>query len=434
MKVRMTAYWLEHLSREGRAEYVDSEQRGLRLEVRNGRMIWSVRWLGDDGHVRYTIGTYPEVGLATARREALKALGAKAGGMDPQAQRREARAAAREAKRRRRLGETVKGALGSWLKDNKAGPGSRWKGGLEGGSARSFMPHVHRLARDLGDVMLTELEAQDLERFVGAPEAASTRNHALTVVRTFIPWARKRGLIERESAAALTIDLTREKTVERTRVLTDQELATLVHGFSPTRYGSAVRLLALTACRRDEVMAMEWAWVDTDKGLLTIPPSAEKSGSRRGEERRVPLSKAAVALVMEQREVLFAEGIRSKYVFPTEQGQRPYRDALKPMLNSLRGLRSNGLVKTRKGKRLDLLPLDVTIHDVRRTVADVMRSRLGISPWIVDHGILGHTRPKMLRTYSPTLPTEEARPAMEAWSAELARILSEVKADVRSEA
>jgi len=428
----MTAQWLEHLSTEGRHEYVDTEQRGLRLCVRNGRMTWSVRYLGETGHVRFTLGEFPALGLAAARKEALKAQGAKAAGADPQLVRQVARKAAREAVRRRRLGETVKGALGSWLKDSKAGPGSRWKGGLEGGSARSFLPHVNRLARDLGDVVLTELEPRDLERFVGAPDAANTRNHALTMLRGFLTWARKRGLLQRAMATALVEDIEREKTAARTRVLTDDELRALVYGFGPTRYGRAVRLLALTACRRDEVLGMEWAWFDADKAVLTIPPSAEKSGAQRGEARALPLSKTAVALLAEQRAALFAEGTRSDYVFANGDGDRPRPDVLQPILNRLRGLRANGKPRTAE-KSGGALPLDVTVHDVRRTVADVMRSRLGVSPWIVDHGVLGHTRPKMLRTYAPTLPTEEARPAMEAWSAELARIL-DAKAEKRSKA
>jgi hypothetical protein len=44
-------------------------------------------------------------------------------------------------------------------------------------------------------------------------------------------------------------------------------------------------------------------------------------------------------------------------------------------------------------------------------------------PWIVDHVVLGHTRPKLLRTYMPTLPLGEAREALQRWGEELTRIL-----------
>jgi hypothetical protein len=41
----------------------------------------------------------------------------------------------------------------------------------------------------------------------------------------------------------------------------------------------------------------------------------------------------------------------------------------------------------------------VTIHDIRRPVADALLNRLRVAPWVVDHVVLGHARPKLLRTY-----------------------------------
>ena len=72
-----------------------------------------------------------------------------------------------------------------------------------------------------------------------------------------------------------------------------------------------------------------------------------------------------------------------------------------------------------------MLPDDVSIHDIRRTVADALFNRIGTPPWIVDHVVLGHARPKLLRTYMPTLPLKEAREVLQKWGEELARILEE---------
>ena len=70
-----------------------------------------------------------------------------------------------------------------------------------------------------------------------------------------------------------------------------------------------------------------------------------------------------------------------------------------------------------------MLPDDVNIHDIRRTVADALLNRTGAPPWIVDHVVLGHARPKLLRTYMPTLPLGEARDALQKWGEEIDRIL-----------
>jgi integrase len=146
-------------------------------------------------------------------------------------------------------------------------------------------------------------------------------------------------------------------------------------------------VLFLTALRREEVLGMKRSWLDLEKGVLTILPEAEKSGRIRDELRWSALPPQAVALLAEQREALFAEGVRSEYVFATSTGERP-QDSLKPVMYRLRGRRPSGQLASqdkRAKKREALLPDDVRIHDIRRTVADALLNRIGAPPWIVDH-------------------------------------------------
>lgn len=71
-----------------------------------------------------------------------------------------------------------------------------------------------------------------------------------------------------------------------------------------------------------------------------------------------------------------------------------------------------------------MIPEGISIHDIRRTVADALLNRLGVAPWIVDHVVLGHARPELLRTYMPTLPLDEARAALERWADLLEEIVA----------
>jgi hypothetical protein len=99
-------------------------------------------------------------------------------------------------------------------------------------------------------------------------------------------------------------------------------------------------------------------------------------------------------------------------------GERPHSDSLKQIVYRLRGRRSSGLPAStdkRAKKRVAVLFDDVWIHDVRRTVADALFNRIGAQPWVVDHVVLGHARPKLPRTYMPTLPLSEARDALQKW-------------------
>ena len=416
-KVRMSPAWIAGLIADD-AEWIDTEQRGLVLRVRRGKMIWFVRYLFEGEARRYRIGEHPEIGLSGARKLASVVRGRAAAGEDPQAERR----TKRETARRRRLGETVGGALASWLKDAKQGPLGRWRGGLEGGSARASLHHIRRLDRMLGKKLLSEVTPREMEKVVTASEAPATRNRALCAFRGFLAWAIRSGLIAKDPTSGMP----KEHETARTRVLTDDEIRTLITGFDPTRYGRALRLLFLTGLRRDEVLGMKWSWLDLEKGVLTIPPEAEKMGRVRDELRRSALPPQAVTLLAEQRSALFAEGIRSEFVFATTTGERPHSDSLKQVLYRLRGRRSNGLPpsKDKRAKhRVAVLPDDVRVHDIRRTVADALLNRIGTPPWIVDHVVLGHARPKLLRTYMPTLPLNEARDALQKWGDELAGIV-----------
>jgi len=82
----------------------------------------------------------------------------------------------------------------------------------------------------------------------------------------------------------------------------------------------------------------------------------------------------------------------------------PHPDSLKPILYRLRGRRSNGLPpsKDKRAKtRAALLPDDVTVHDIRRTVADALLNRIGAPPWIVDHQGLTRTLIEKIRVPEP---------------------------------
>lgn len=403
----------------GPGDYHDTLVPRLTLRVRANARRWAVRYrLPKEPPRRLVLGDLAVLTLAQAREAARRELALVDRGEDPLEKRR----AARDAERRRLAGESTARAIATWLRDRKLGPAARWKGGLEGGSARSFLPHVRRFKRDLGQKRLADLTPRDVERFVTAPEAAATRNRALTALRVFFRWCVRKGLLEADPSAGLG----KERETERARTLTNEELRALIHGFDGTRYGRGVRMLALTGLRRDEVLGARWAWLDAEAGILTIPPEAEKTGRSRGEPRRVALSPQAVALLAEQRAALFSEGIRSDFIFATSTGERPHGDALKPTLYQLKGRRSNGrpASKHKLAKaRPVLVAEDITLHDIRRTVADALLNRVGAAPWLVDHVVLGHARPKLIRTYMPVLPLDEARAALTKWADELARVL-----------
>ncbi len=94
---------------------------------------------------------------------------------------------------------------------------------------------------------------------------------------------------------------------KRRRYLSRQELERLVAALDQFaaagvrwRFAQLIRLLLLTGCRINELMAAEWSWFDEQTARLTLPPEAHKTGSD-GSERVIHLPPAAILILRELR-------------------------------------------------------------------------------------------------------------------------------------
>jgi len=82
-----------------RREIPDGRISGLYLVVQpSGAKSWALRYRASGAPRKLTLGPYPAIDLATARKRAQEAIGDVAGGKDPAAAKRVARATARAAK------------------------------------------------------------------------------------------------------------------------------------------------------------------------------------------------------------------------------------------------------------------------------------------------------------------------------------------------
>jgi integrase len=76
----------------------------------------------------------------------------------------------------------------------------------------------------------------------------------------------------------------------------------------------AIRLIALTGCRRGEAANLRWRHVE--RGRLVFPPREHKTGERTGKPRIIALPAAAQAIIARQ-----PEGEASDYVFAPARGE-----------------------------------------------------------------------------------------------------------------
>ncbi|MGY3442887.1 tyrosine-type recombinase/integrase [Bradyrhizobium sp. USDA 4473] len=188
----------------------------------------------------------------------------------------------------------------------------------------------------------------------------------------------------------------------RERVLTENELSVIWWASGDDDYGRIVRLLLLTAQRRDEVGSMQWSELDTSSELWTLPGARTKN--RR--EHLLPLVPAALALLPSRRDgrdFLFGDG-------PRRSGD-PHRGF-------------SGWSKSKAA--LDVRIAEVfgeplphwTVHDLRRSASTVMADRLGVLPHIVE-AILNHVsghRAGVAGVYNRARYVAEMREALERWA------------------
>ena len=77
----------------------------------------------------------------------------------------------------------------------------------------------------------------------------------------------------------------------------------------------AIRLIALTGCRRGEAANLRWSHVNLKEGKLEIPAHSHKTGRRTGEPRVISLPTAAQAIIARQ-----PEAEPDDYVFTPSRG------------------------------------------------------------------------------------------------------------------
>ena len=258
-----------------------------------------------------------------------------------------------------------------------------------------------RLLPELGEVPVAAVgreHAASLHyRLCRTPYAA---NRAIEVLGNLIGLAEERGLRRAGGNPCRFVARYRER--RRERFLSDEEFRRLggvleeagdgaVRGVSPGA-AAALRLLALTGCRRSEILSLRWQDVDAEAGELRLPDS--KTGARL-----VPLSPAAMNVLSS-----LPREPGHPWVIPGRKPGAPLRNLHAPWK----------IVRARAG--LD----DVRIHDLRHSFASRALA-LGESLPMIGK-LLGHRRVRTTARY--------AHLARDSVKASAARVADSIGADV----
>jgi len=281
---------------------------GLFLWVSHTAKIWRLKFrlAGKEG--LFSIGPYPALGLADARRERDSARALVDRGINPTDARnaeRAANVAAAEARQRATEGAFAKVAT-AWLDDGA----KVWSAGTH----RQKRSRVERfLTPSLGGLPITKIGAAELRPVLEACQKGGAWSgvHAKVDLNGIFDFAIRRGLVDSNPIPGLRALVTIPKS-ESKAALTLPQIRTFFarlagyHGYPESIF--AIKLVALTACRPGEASDAEWSEFDVEAKLWRRP--AAKMKARR--EHVSPLSPQALDLLAKLRVISGAH----RYLFP----------------------------------------------------------------------------------------------------------------------
>jgi integrase len=365
---------------------------GLYLQVSTGEAkSWIYRFMLDGRAREMGLGPINTISLAEARKRAAECRKMRLDGIDP--------IEARRAQRGQRRLEAAKAmtfdkCAAAYIEAHNA----RWKNGKQGEQWRSSL-------RNYASPVFGSLPVQaiDLTLVMKALEPlwktkTETASRLRGRIEAVLDWATVRGYRRGENPARwrghldkLLPPRAKIQKVEHYAALPYAEIGDFVellrgHDGIAAR---ALEFLILTAARTGEIIGVQWGEIDLNEKVWVIPGERMKVGR----EHRVPLSAAAVAILVEMKEV--REG---DFVFPGGKKGKP--------------LSNMAMLKLLERMGRD----DLTAHGFRSTFRDWAAERTNFPREVVEMALAHTIESKVEAAYRRGDLFQKRRQLMEAWA------------------
>jgi integrase len=369
---------------------------GMYLRIKAAGKYWRMDYRFHGKPKTLALGVYPAVSLLKARQRRDKARELLADGVDPSAAKRAEKLcnAAEAANSFEALAREFHGAKkSSW----SASYSERWLRIME----KDLFPY-------LGKQPIATIHAKDLLHALkrvegrGVIETAHTlRQCAGQVFRYGV----QTGRCENNPAPDLHGALRPVVTKSMAAVLEPKkvgELMRAIDGYSGQPITRAALLLSAYLFQRPgNIRAMEWAWIDLQKAMLTIPAQSMKRTLRQkinGRPHFVPLSTQALH-VLEEVRPLTGEGT---FVFPgIRTGARPMSE------NTV-----NAALR-----RLGFTNEEMTAHGFRAMARTVMAEQLhGVEPDVIEAQLAHGKSGPLGAAYDRAEFMEKRKTMMQRWA------------------
>ena len=263
-----------------------SDEKGLYLEVTSaGGKFWRLKYRFNGRESTLTIGSYPEISLAQARRSRDEARIQLYQNIDPNAVKNQ---------RLQEVDETIlfKSLAMEWMDERKAVI-------KENTYLRDLSVFEKDLFPALGDMPIDQIKGKDVlacAKKIEARGAQEMAKRSIPLAGRIFRFAIHKGLIESDPTPHLQEALKPRKVKHMARLDISEfppflERMDRYHGNPMIK--AAIQLMTLTFVRTAELRMMEWNEIDFDNHLWRIP--AEKM--KMAQPHIVPLSRQAIELI-----------------------------------------------------------------------------------------------------------------------------------------
>lgn len=401
----------------------DTDEKGLVLVVSpSGAKAFYLRRKVRGRSERVHLGRFPDMGVKSARKAAVREKGAIAEGKNPN-----------EAKRARRQDLTVGEALDAYIEQHLV-PNRKPKAATTAKQLkRDYLAPL--LSLKLGELTRARIAAVHARTGRNRPTRANRALEVLSAACSFVIARGQAPATWHDANPCTRIPAFKEN--ERERYLSAGELARFLDALDhePADLADFFRVALLTGARRSNVLAMRWADVNLTAGTWEIAASEAKAGKPLA----IALPPQAVEILERQRASLaaLAEDVRR----PRVAERLTFREARDRNAQAKRARNgevyvfpswgtSGHLVEpksawTRILKRAKIE--DLRIHDLRRTVGSWLAAQ-GANAFLIGKA-LGHASIQSTKVYA-RLDLAPVRAAVE----KVADAFDQAVADAKKEA
>lgn len=371
---------------KGRLDIADAVMTGLALRVTaSGIKSWCFVYRFGGKQRRMTLGRYPDIDVAQARRIVKRYKQDLATGADPYTLREEKIIAQIQ---KGEVGITVEEYYHEFL-EKHAKKNRRWQE-----TQQVFTAYI---LPAIGDKVASTVKRKDVIDLLDERKKSkgpSSANRTLVALRKMYNWAIERGELEVNPCSNIRKPVPIQ---ERERVLSNKEIRDFWKACDEIGYpyGPLCQLLLLTGQRRSEISTMRKDYYDRDEKVIRIP--AENVKAKRNND--VPLSDLAVGIIES------LPRFKGPFMFTTCHGKKP--------------VDGFGKLKTRFDELFEAP--EWRLHDLRRTAATNM-AQLGIPLHTISR-VLNHAEGGVTKIYARYSYLPEKRQALNKWAEHLQGIL-----------